>query len=677
MMKFGSQHRCLILSLTLYLCGQSVATAADDGEFESTLGALFSPAAESAVDSRSAEVHDEDFEHGTHVEFRILPDKQYSPPTERAKRLPPPPGSRILDPADKILKLVLLLRFKGHQDRELPTQETYNIIFNKVGGHPEYARSGSALDYSREVSYGKMSIHTQVVGWIDLPETEQYYANGKSGDFGRIADAIRYALDHADRNELIDFGDFDRNGDEYVDLFSVIHSGYGAEFPDTDAYGSSREHRIWSHQSRIPVWTSNKSQVRVSDYSISTGLRDTTGSKPCRIGLLAHETAHLGGLPDLYDGRIGRGIGSWGLLGFAEGFSKSGHTPTHFTPWAKYKLGWLKLKDLTEPGVHKIKEVENFPDVYRIKEGFPEGEYLLIENRQPVGFDSELPGEKGGLAIWHIDENKKHNRQPGHPGITGWPNNNAHYMVAMLQADGRFDLERGSGFGDENDLFRSDGVNRISSHDEHGLRPYRVSPTGSQVLHTISEISEPGKVMSFRYDVKRTSTPPTPPPPPTEPISKLPPGPAGGTPPVGPKPVSTSAATVPIAGATVSFADFSHEDRKQLAGDGILLEATIELSNECVVHIRGNASVTSKVPGTSLATGVSGDGSPSPRMWKHSVRLATISASNKCSSLIVNCRRRLPPGAHVIRWVVKSQNALQFPGGGVLMIQAYPCPPRN
>jgi M6 family metalloprotease-like protein len=659
------------------VCEISSVAHAQDGLDSAILDILLSSSGQSSTQTHDShddkEGHSEDSEHAPHVHFRRLPGQTHRAPVHRAPLPPAPPGNKILDPSGQIRKLVLLLRFKGHEDRQLPTPEIYDIVFNRIGGHEEYATSGSALDYSREVSYGKMTIRTHIVDWIDLPETEQYYANGDSGDTDRIAEAIRFALDHVDQKELIDFRDFDRNGDGYADLFSVLHSGYGAEFGGDDVHGVPHTDRLWSHKSRIPYWTSRKSHVRVSDYSMSTGLRGVKGSAPCRIGLLAHEVAHLGQLPDLYDGGVGLGIGSWGLLGFSDGFNLTGHTPTHFSPWAKHKLKWIVLKDLTVSGTYTIKQVEEFPDVYRIQEGFPEGEYLLIENRQPVLFDRELPGGIGGLAIWHVDENKKHNREPGHPDIPGWPENNAHYKVALVQADGRFDLERGLSYGDEDDLFRGGGVDRVSSREPHGLRPYRIDPTVRQVLHRISEISAPGKTMTFRYEVESTNSP-VPQPKPNLKVSSEP-RPNADT-----QGAATSSAPdviIPITGVHVASAEFSHEDRKQLSGDGILLETKIELTGECIVQIRGSASVTSSVSGNSLSTGLSDDRSSRPAMWRNSVRLVSTSTSGSYSRLSVNCRRKMDAGLHTIRWVVRSQGAVQFPGGGTLTIQVYPCPPRR
>jgi hypothetical protein len=74
----------------------------------------------------------------------------------------------------------------------------------------------------------------------------------------------------------------------------------------------------------------------------------------------------------------------------------------------------------------------------------PKGEYLLLENRQKVGFDTGICS--AGLAIYHVDESVPRNDNPGHPGLACWPR--CHYRVALLQADGQFHLEqKGKGSG--------------------------------------------------------------------------------------------------------------------------------------------------------------------------------------------------------------------------------------
>jgi hypothetical protein len=115
---------------------------------------------------------------------------------------------------------------------------------------------------------------------------------------------------------------------------------------------------------------------------------------------------------------------------------------------------------ITDAGDYTISQVETTPQIYRISEGYPSGEYLLIENRQPVGSDAGIP--QGGLAIWHIDEDTSY-RVQGYPGQSGWPQNNKHYRVSLLQADGNYDLERNVNAGDAGDLYHGNGVSATGS----------------------------------------------------------------------------------------------------------------------------------------------------------------------------------------------------------------------
>lgn len=63
-----------------------------------------------------------------------------------------------------------------------------------------------------------------------------------------LHEALREALDYLDDNNIIDFKDFDADGDGMIDAITFLHSGYGAEWGQTDCYGAQKADRIWSHK---------------------------------------------------------------------------------------------------------------------------------------------------------------------------------------------------------------------------------------------------------------------------------------------------------------------------------------------------------------------------------------------------------------------------------------------
>ncbi len=386
-----------------------------------------------------------------------------------------------------------MIQFANHAGRALPSSSDINVLFNAPGGDPLLAPTGSVRDVYLQNSYGQMELNSDVSGWITLSKSEQYYANGQSGD-STLWEALREALDTLD--QAVDFTQYDADNDGYIDSIAFIHSGYGAEWGGTDADGVASADRIWSHRWAIqnPSWTSTEG-VRVSDYHISPALWRTSGSDIGRIGVIAHETGHFFGLPDLYDTNGGgAGIGSYGLMANSWGFSGSQLCPPHFSPWSKLQLGWISPVNISQSGEYTIAQSETSNEYFVITDGFPGNEYLMIENRQNAGFDCSMP--QGGLAIWHIDDEAGFDTE-GYPGKR-WPKDGKHYRVAMAQADGNFQLEKGVNRGDSGDVHHGGGVDAMApGPDGHpntdAYQSGRITVTG----HTISNISSSGPVMTF------------------------------------------------------------------------------------------------------------------------------------------------------------------------------------
>ena len=245
----------------------------------------------------------------------------------------------------------------------------------------------------------------------------------------------------------------------------------------------------------------------MSDYHISPGLWDLFGTSPGRIGVVCHELGHMFGLPDLYDtSGGGEGLGNWCLMATGSwGFDGSQQYPSHMSAWCKQHLDWLDPTVISsDPGVvQSLQHLEAFPEAFRIDSGYPTGEHLLLENRQAAGFDAMLPGD--GLLIYHVDETQGTlgandvNADEGYPGQAGWPANGNHYRLALLQADGNYDLERGINRGDAGDLYGSSGVDEIRPTTTPDTQAYQggvLVPNGN-AIHSISSV---GMAVQLEYE---------------------------------------------------------------------------------------------------------------------------------------------------------------------------------
>lgn len=303
-------------------------------------------------------------------------------------------------------------------------------------------------DYWSEVSSGLLKVTGEVAPWVTLSHEARYYLPESQygwAQFGRTGELRTEALKAADRN--VDFAAFDNDGvdgvpnsgddDGFVDFVAIVYA--------LPCANNVRAGAIWPHRAAmVPLETdddaANGEKIRIADYVILPAM-DAQSCGPMHIGVLAHETGHALGLPDLYDyDGSSQGIGAWGLMG--TGSHTTRYSPAHLSAWEKEQLGWVRVNWLRTTQSINAPPVEKDPLVFRYDLPNGNGQYLLFENRQRLGSDKFLPGH--GLLAWRVD--------PERAELGAWNSDERHAAVSLVEADGRHDLATG-GRADATDPF--------------------------------------------------------------------------------------------------------------------------------------------------------------------------------------------------------------------------------
>ena len=328
---------------------------------------------------------------------------------------------------------------------DVPQPFEHTLLAERLFGNG----AGDTLSYSaywREVSGGLLEVTGIVAPWVKLSGTAQSYLSRNVygwGSFGRIGDLRTEALTAADA--ILDFGHFDNDGpdgipnsgddDGYVDFVAFLYA--------TACPGDGQAGGIWPHRAAMEPFTTRDTTpsgepIRIADYVILPAL-EAGSCKPLHIGVLAHETAHALGLPDLYDyDGSSQGIGAWGLMG--TGAHAAPFSPAHPGAWAKEQLGWVRVDWLEVGESLTLDPVVDSRVVKRYD--YDDGSYLLFENRQLRKSDSYIPGH--GLLAWRID--------PERAEIGAWNNDERRAAVRIVPADATIKLVGGLG-GSHNDPF--------------------------------------------------------------------------------------------------------------------------------------------------------------------------------------------------------------------------------
>lgn len=230
-----------------------------------------------------------------------------------------------------------------------------------------------------------------------------------------LASALRFADDY------INFSNYDADGNGHITpdelILTFIIAGY------EDAYeGWHVTNGVWAHQYClensliVPVLDSVDlmSCQYKGNFAMFGEKHNHTNPHDATIGIIAHELGHSTfSLPDLYNTTENYGgIGYFGLMGAGtwavqDNNEYAGNTPTHFSAWSKEYMGWITPQEQTGYSVLYATSSSNY-NVIKIP--ISANNYYLLENRDNSGYDKglfSLTGIfRGGIAIWHVNENK-------------------------------------------------------------------------------------------------------------------------------------------------------------------------------------------------------------------------------------------------------------------------------
>ncbi|WP_160725942.1 M6 family metalloprotease domain-containing protein [Bacillus sp. USDA818B3_A] len=280
----------------------------------------------------------------------------------------------------------------------------------------------------------------------------------------------------------------------------------------------------------------------VAGFNEATGGYDEaskTGPFPGQAGVFAHEFGHALGLPDFYDTvYTSEGVGNYSMMAggswmrYPDAAAYSGNSPVHFDPYSKTFLGWATPKEvkptdgvqtITLPPVNAATAEDGI--VKMEVPGSNGTEYFLFENVQQQGFNKGLIREGAdahGLVAWHVDENilslyQTASFRPNN--VENWMNKRfqfnqsqtaangsvvTHYGLSVLQADGKYDLEKNLNRGDAADFFKTGSkITPVSGNVHTGSyyfwKGYSSTPADSGIHVTDIKENNDGSITAKFY----------------------------------------------------------------------------------------------------------------------------------------------------------------------------------
>lgn len=319
--------------------------------------------------------------------------------------------------------IVILVDFPNKEFSLDDPHDYFYRLLNEEGFSDE-GGTGSARDFFVSNSSGKFTPDFDLYGPLTLAHPLSYYGqNDAWGNDRRPHEMVIEACQMLD--EEVDFSQYDRNDDGFIDNVYVFYAGYG----EADGGGAAT---VWPHSYNVTYATSEAYMfdgVQLDHYACSNELSHRD-DKPDGIGTFTHEFSHVMGLPDLYATSYTSGAftpGEWNILDQGS-YNNNSRTPPNYSAFERYALDWMEPSVIDKEGDYTLEPIHISNMAYMMHTD-AENEYFLIENRQQEGFDTYIPGH--GMLVWHIDFDQKiwDENQVN--------NNYQHQYVDLIEADNK------------------------------------------------------------------------------------------------------------------------------------------------------------------------------------------------------------------------------------------------
>lgn len=368
--------------------------------------------------------------------------------------------------------LVVLVEYADVKFRDSYSSDYFERMLNE-DGFSDFGATGCAAEYFRENSANAFRPVFDVYGPITLSKNMSYY--GGNDGWGNDQHPEMMVIEACQQlDDTVDFSEYDRDGDGYIDNVFVFYAGRG----EASGGGSNT---VWPHSWDVSAATSTPyyfDGVRLDRYACSN---EWEGSRPDGVGTFIHEFSHVMGLPDLYATSYTSSFtpGEWSALDYGP-YNNDGMTPPLYSAFERYALGWIDPLPVNSALNATLPPIaENVAGIIKTTK---DEEYFLLENRQQTGWDTYIPGH--GMLVWHVD-------YVDNVWSSNRVNNTAsHQYVDIEEADGTENEYSRAG-----DAFPgTSGVTSFTSETKPAMKTWR----GTALNYPITEIAEKDGVITFK-----------------------------------------------------------------------------------------------------------------------------------------------------------------------------------